>query len=97
MLPAETLLRDFGIEKAIIWNEGKKKEKMEPSESMLKLAENIEKTLGVVCENKDDWDYVHKYISENKEAFSKTFKLNQSEDLERTTGQGGVHLSGMRQ
>lgn len=88
VLPAETLLRDFGIEKAIIWNEGKKKEKMEPSESMLKLAENIEKTLGVVCENKDDWDYVHTYISENKKAFSETFRLNQSERFRKNDGVG---------
>ena len=69
---------------------------MEPSESMLKLAENIEKTLGVVCENRDDWDYVHKYISDNKKAFTETFKLNQSERFRKTTGRGGVHLSGMR-
>ena len=88
VLPAETLLRDFGIEKAIIWNEGKKKEKMEPSESMLKLAENIEKTLGVVCENRDDWDYVHKYISENKKAFSETFELNRSERFRKNEGTG---------
>lgn len=88
VLPAETLLRDFGIKKAIIWNEGKKKEKMEPSESMLKLAENIEKTLGVVCEDKDDWAYVHTYISENKKAFSETFKLNQSERFRKNDGAG---------
>lgn len=88
VLPAETLLRDFGIEKAIIWNEGKKKEKMEPSESMLKLADNIEKTLGIVCENKDDWDYVHTYISENKKAFSEMFKLNQSERFRKNDGAG---------
>jgi hypothetical protein len=88
VLPAETLLRDFGIKKAIIWNEGKKKEKMEPSESMLKLAENIEKTLGVVCEDKDDWDYVHKYISDNKKAFTETFKLNQSERFRKNDGAG---------
>lgn len=88
VLPAETLLRDFGIEKAIIWNEGRKKEKMEPSESMLKLAENIEKTLGVVCENRDDWDYVHKYISDNKKAFTETFKLNQSERFRKNDGTG---------
>lgn len=88
VLPAETLLRDFGIKKAIIWNEGKKKEKMEPSESMLKLADNIENTLGVVCENKDDWAYVHRYISENKKAFSETFKLNQSERFRKNDGAG---------
>lgn len=88
VLPAETLLRDFGIEKAIIWNEGKKKEKMEPSESMLKLADNIEKTLGVVCENKDDWDYVHNYISDNQKAFSETFKLNQSKRFRKNDGAG---------
>lgn len=88
VLPAETLLKDFGIEKNLIWSEGEKKEKMEPSESMLKLAENIEKTLGVVCENKDDWDYVHTYISENKKAFSETFKLNQSERFRKNEGTG---------
>lgn len=88
VLPAETLLKDFEIEKNLIWSEGKKKEKMEPSESMLKLAENIEKTLGVVCEDKDDWDYVHKYISDNKKAFSKTFKLNQSERFRKNEGSG---------
>lgn len=88
VLPAETLLRDFGIEKTLIWNEGRKKEKMEPSESMLKLAENIEKTLGVVCEDKDDWDYVHKYISANKKAFSEVFKLNQSERFRKNDGAG---------
>ena len=44
---------------------------MEPSESMLKLAENIEKTLGVVCENRNDWDYVHTYISDNKKPFQR--------------------------
>lgn len=88
VLPAETLLKDFGIEKNLIWSEGNKKEKMEPSESMLKLADNIEKTLGVVCENRDDWDYVHKYISENKEAFSKTFKLNQSKRFRKNDGAG---------
>lgn len=88
VLPAETLLRDFGIKKAIIWNEGKKRKKMEPSESMLKLAENIEKTLGVVCEDKDDWDYVHKYISDNKKAFTETFKLNQSERFRKNDGAG---------
>lgn len=88
VLPAETLLKDFGIEKTLIWNEGKKKEEMEPSESMLKLAENIEKTLGVVCEDKDDWDYVHKYISANKKAFSEVFKLNQSERFRKNDGAG---------
>lgn len=88
VLPAETLLRDFGIEKTLIWNEGKKKEKMEPSESMLKLADNIEKTLGVVCEKRDDWDYVHRYISENKKAFSETFKLNQSKRFRKNDGTG---------
>ena len=88
VLPAETLLKDFGIEKNLIWSEGKKKEKMEPSESMLKLAENIEKTLGVVCEKRDDWDYVHKYISDNKKAFTETFKLNQSERFRKNDGTG---------
>lgn len=88
VLPVETLLKDFGIEKNLIWSEGKKKEKMEPSESMLKLANNIENTLGVVCENKDDWDYVHKYIAENKKAFSKMFKLNQSKRFRKNDGTG---------
>lgn len=88
MLPVETLLKDFGIEKNLIWSEGKKKEKMEPSESMLKLANNIENTLGVVCENKDDWAYVHKYIAENKKAFSKMFKLNQSKRFRKNDGTG---------
>lgn len=88
VLPVETLLKDFGIEKNLIWSEGKKKEKMEPSESMLKLANNIENTLGVVCENKDDWAYVHKYIAENKKAFSKMFKLNQSKRFRKNDGTG---------
>ena len=88
VLPVETLLKDFGIEKTVIWTEGKKKEEMEPSESMLKLADNIEKTLGVVCENKDDWDYVHNYISDNQKAFSETFKLNQSKRFRKNDGAG---------
>ena len=55
---------------------------------MLKLANNIENTLGVVCENKDDWAYVHKYIAENKKAFSKMFKLNQSKRFRKNDGTG---------
>lgn len=88
VLPVETLLKDFGIEKTLIWNEGKKKEEMNPSESMLKLANNIERTLGVVCENKDDWTYVHTFIADNKDDFTKMFELNQSKRFRKKDGSG---------
>ena len=59
-------------------DEEKLKKIKKPTEAMIKLANNIEKTLGVICEDKESFFYVQKYIKEYREDFTKAFELNQS-------------------
>lgn len=88
-ISVEDMLSDFGIsDKKIITrqmvklyedgDEEKLKKIKKPTEAMIKLANNIEKTLGVICEDKESFFYVQKYIKEYREDFTKAFELNQS-------------------
>lgn len=88
VLPVEQLLNDFDIDKKIIWQEGKNHKGLAPSEAMIKLVNNIEKTLNITCDDKGSWQCVHDFIRKYKSNFDKAFKLNQSKRYRKESGIG---------
>lgn len=98
--PVEMLLSDFGLgDELILWEEGKSRVNLAPTDAMMHFTECIEKTLHISCSNKNSWQVVYKFINDNKQNFYdavKEKKLKASNNsgkkkktyVERTDGKG---------
>lgn len=75
---ADYLMKYFEVEGSLVWKEGVDRHTLPPSEPMLKLAENIENSLGLVCENKESWQSVRDFIQENRMDFDIYCQMNKS-------------------